>query len=112
MKDLIDFDTNFAFWVALFVFVAAVLIDAGTRVHRHKKRKHQKPHSDRIHTALERIRAENVEKVTKQLWQELVGVDKVTAGRDLEHLVHLGVFKKQGRGRGVYYAPVKRRKKK
>lgn len=108
---MINEPTIFVFWTALIVFVLAVIFELYTRTQIPKKERLEKPHSKRIHKALEYFKKHETKKITNDLWQKITKVSHVTAVRDLSKLVEIGILKKQGRGRGVHYIFIKHTKK-
>jgi len=59
-------------------------------------------------TALQKARSKG--KLTIAEYQELTGMSKRTAQRDIDSLVSAGYLQAKGRGKGTYYMPVKRAK--
>ena|SRR3989338_8898999 len=90
-------------WTALAFFVFAVLFELYLRAKNIRKKQLQKPHSKRIDKAFAYFRAHSDEKLTNDAWQRITKVSDATATRDLVYLVEVGVLKKKGAGRGIYY---------
>ncbi|OGZ62530.1 MAG: hypothetical protein A3H51_00760 [Candidatus Spechtbacteria bacterium RIFCSPLOWO2_02_FULL_38_8] len=91
------------FWMALALFVFAVLFELYLRADKITKKHHEKPHSDRIDKALAYFRKNKSEKITNNGWQKITKVSDATATRDIQHLVEFEILEKKGKGRGVHY---------
>lgn len=107
---MIQEPTILVFWTALIVFVLAVLFELYTRAQKPKKEKLDKPHSKRIHKALDYFKKHETKKVTNDMWQKITKVSDSTASRDIKKLIELGILEKRGRGRGVHYVFIKNNK--
>ncbi|MDX1535415.1 MAG: hypothetical protein R3346_01505 [Candidatus Spechtbacterales bacterium] len=103
MNWLLDPEDQLVYIIAFMAFVIALLFEMHIRAKNIRKENSEKPHSKRIDQGLAMIRDEDIEKLTNDKWQELTGASHATATRDLNHLVDMGLLKKKGRGRGVYY---------
>ncbi len=106
--DVFGTKVQIVLWIAVAAFIFGTLFELWLRVKNIKKKELEKHHSKRIHLALDHFRKHNIKKITNDLWQEITDVSHSTAYRDLNKLEEMGVLEKHGRGRGVYYTPVKK----
>lgn len=109
MTNFLDENTLVILLIAIAFLVLLVIFEFSKRTKYHIRSVKEKPHSKRIDKALAYFKKNKTKKVTNDAWQKITKVSDPTTTRDLAKLVELGVFQKQGKGRGVYYSFVKHR---
>ena len=99
-------------YVAISVFVFAILFEFWRRMQAVRKQRHSAPLSDRMEKAIHYFNENKKRtKITNDIYQELTGVSDATATRDLDKLEELGLVVQKGKTRGVYYLPTTKLKR-